>query len=188
MPLTLFAPWLKGNPNAAAAGVLIRRWPSIFNSALIQAVGLNGRVDVIEQSFNIRFSEIETAVPSTPGLYEIVTDEGKLLKVGISGNLRRRLIQHRQSKQSRLKLKEGGEWSNPNDVLSKQSILAKHLYFHSPVTGYDLKTEAGRQAFLDQQCHLLVTVTLTREEAREMERLKEQSGAYQFVGVTRTPS
>ncbi|MNF78431.1 hypothetical protein D3C87_2012140 [compost metagenome] len=27
----------------------------------------------------------------------------------------------------------------------------------------------------------LVTVTLTREEAREMERMKEQSGAYQFV-------
>lgn len=143
---------------------------------------------MIEQSFKIRFSEIETALPSAPGLYEIVTDEGKLLKVGISGNLRRRLLQHRQSKQSRLKLKEGGEWSNPNDVLSKQSILAKHLYFHPPVTGYDLKTEAGRQAFLEQQCHLLVTVTLTREEAREMERLKEQSGAYQFVGVTKTSS
>lgn len=38
---------------------------------------------VTEQSFKIRFSEIETAVPSAPGLYEIVTDEGKLLKVGI---------------------------------------------------------------------------------------------------------
>jgi len=64
---------------------------------------------VIEQSFKIRFSEIETTVPpgAAPGLYEIVTDEGKLLKVGISGNLRRRLVQHRQSKQSRLKLKEG---------------------------------------------------------------------------------
>lgn len=74
---------------------------------------------MIERSFRIRFSEIETAVPSAPGLYEIVTDEGGLLKVGISGNLRRRFSQHRQSRQSRLKLKEGGDWSNPSDVMSK---------------------------------------------------------------------
>lgn len=83
---------------------------------------------MIEQSF--RFSEIETAVQSAPGLYEIVTDEGKLSKVGISGNQRRGLIQHRPSKQSRLKLKDAGDWSNPNDVMSKQSILVKHLFFH----------------------------------------------------------
>ena len=88
---------------------------------------------MIEQSFKIRFSEFETAVPLAPGLYEIVTDEGKLLKVSISGNLRLRLIQHRQSKQSRLKLKDAGDWSNPSDVMCKQSILAKHLFFHSPV-------------------------------------------------------
>ncbi|MFC6340098.1 hypothetical protein [Pseudomonas karstica] len=142
---------------------------------------------MIEQSFRIRFSEIEATVPAAPGLYEIVTDEGGMLKVGISGNLRKRLVQHRQSRQSRLKLKEGGQWSNPSDVMSKQSILAKHLFFRSPVTGFDLKTEAGRQVFLEQRCHVLVTVTLTREEAREMERLKEQSGAYPFVGVTKTP-
>ena len=144
-----------------------------------------GSLTVIERSFKIRFSEIETTVPASPGLYEIVTDEGGLLKVGISGNLRKRLIQHRQSRQSRLKLKEVGDWSNPSDVMSKQSILAKHLFFFSPDTGFDLKTEAGRQAFLEQRCHVLVTVTLTREEAREMELLKERSGAYQFVGVTK---
>ena len=77
-----------------------------------------------------------------------------------------------------------GDWSNPTDVMCEQSILAKHLFFHSPVTGYNLKTEAGRQYFLEQQCHVLVIVTSTREEAREMERLKEQSGVYQFVGIT----
>jgi hypothetical protein len=139
---------------------------------------------VIERSFRIRFSEIETAVPSTPGLYEIVTDEGELLKVGISGNLRRRLVQHRQSKQSRLKLKSGGSWSNPNDVMSKQSILAKHLFFYSQGLGYDLKSEAGRQAFLEQRCHVLVKVTSTREEARKLEKQMERSGAYRFVGMT----
>jgi hypothetical protein len=139
---------------------------------------------VIERSFRIRFSEIETTVPTAPGLYEIVTDEGGLLKVGISGNLRRRLSQHRQSRQSRLKLKEGGDWSNPSDVMSKQSILAKHLFFYSPATGFDLKTEAGRQAFLEQRCHILVKVTSTREEARELERDMEQSATYRFMGIT----
>jgi hypothetical protein len=147
-------------------------------------VGAIRNINVIERSFRIRFSEIETTVPTAPGLYEIVTDDGALLKVGISGNLRKRLIQHRQSRQSRLNLKEGGDWSNPSDVMSKQSILAKHLFFFSD-TGFDLKTESGRQAFLEQQCHVFVTVTLTREEAREMELLKERSGAYQFVGVTK---
>lgn len=140
---------------------------------------------MIERIFKIRFSEIETTVPVAPGLYEIVTDEGRLLKVGISGNLSKRLIQHRQSKQSRLKLKEGGDWSSPSDAMSKQSILAKHLFFFSQDTGFDLKNEAGRQAFLEQRCHVVVTVTSTREEAREMELLKERSGAYQFVGVTK---
>ncbi|AZE47266.1 hypothetical protein C4K04_1576 [Pseudomonas chlororaphis] len=85
-----------------------------------------------EQSFRVRFSEIETAVPSAPGLYEIVTHEGELLKVGISRNLRRRrLVQHRQSKQVRLKLKEGGDWSKPNEVMSKQSLLENHMYFYT---------------------------------------------------------
>ncbi|EIK94777.1 hypothetical protein PMM47T1_19813 [Pseudomonas sp. M47T1] len=55
---------------------------------------------MVEQCPVIRFSEIEAAVPTAPGLYEIVTDQGELLKVGISVNLRKRLIQHRQSKQS----------------------------------------------------------------------------------------
>ncbi|WP_434563075.1 hypothetical protein J3P95_11120 [Pseudomonas sp. Z5-35] len=46
------------------------------------------------QQPGIRFSDVETAVPSTPGLYQIIADDGELLKVGISGDLRKRLIQH----------------------------------------------------------------------------------------------
>ncbi|UZE15917.1 hypothetical protein LOY70_18570 [Pseudomonas sp. B21-054] len=133
-------------------------------------------------ALEIRFSDVETAVPTTPGLYQIITDEGELLKVGISGNLRKRLLQHRQSKQSRLKLREGGDWRNPADVISKQSILAKHLYFSPPVLGYDLQTEIGRQRYLEERCHLLITLTRTREEARDMERPKEKSGDYRFGG------
>lgn len=123
-------------------------------------------------------------MPSAPGLYEIVTDDGVLLKVGISGNLRKRLIQHRQSKQSRLKLKDCGDWGNPDDVMSKQSILAKHLFFSVRWPGYDLQTEAGRQSFLEHRCHVVVTVTLTRKDARKIEIIKEQSGQYLFLGVT----
>ncbi|MGY3323879.1 hypothetical protein [Pseudomonas fluorescens] len=140
---------------------------------------------MVEQCPVIRFSEIEAAVPTAPGLYEIVTDQGELLKVGISVNLRKRLIQHRQSRQSRLKLKDGGKWSNPSDVVSKQSILAKHLFFSGQVPGYDLQTEAGRQCYLEEKCHILITPTTTRDEARAIERVKEKSGAYRFEGNVR---
>lgn len=140
---------------------------------------------MVSQTFKIRFCDIESSAPAGPGLYEIATNEGELLKVGISGNLQKRLVQHRQSKQSRLKLKEGGDWSKPSDVTSKQSILAKHLYFYAQANGYDLKTENGRQEYLEHCCHVLITPTLTREDARTMERLKEQSGVYKFVGLTK---
>jgi hypothetical protein len=40
----------------------------------------------------IRFSEIEAKVPKEPGICEIHTDTGKALKVGISANMRKRLL------------------------------------------------------------------------------------------------
>jgi hypothetical protein len=130
----------------------------------------------------IRFSEIEQFVPSQPGLYEIYKSDGEALKVGIAVNLRKRLIQHRRSRQSRLLLKSCGCWSNPADVRSRQSILAKHLYFARTIDGYSLETEAGRQAFLEECCYITFIVTTTREEARALERLKEASGAFRFAG------
>jgi hypothetical protein len=136
----------------------------------------------MDQMTKVRFSEIEAVVPDKPGLYEIYTLDGKALKVGIGTNLRRRLIQHRKSRQSRLALKAGGNWENPSDVVSKQSVLAKHLFFSAPVEGYDLKTEVGRQAFLDECCYVLFLVTSNREEARAIERVKEASGAFSYVG------
>jgi len=94
----------------------------------------------------IRFSDIESIVPAKAGIYEMHTLTGIPLKVGISVNLQERLMQHRASRQSALKLKAGGERSNPKDVQSKSSILAKHLYYDtSLVADYDLKSEAGRR-------------------------------------------
>lgn len=77
-----------------------------------------------------RFSEIEKYVTHDgSGLYEIQTQDGRPLKVGISKQLCRRLCQHRASRQKPLRLKPGGHRSNPSDVISKQSVLAKHLYY-----------------------------------------------------------
>ncbi|MCY1397169.1 hypothetical protein D3C76_545980 [compost metagenome] len=138
----------------------------------------------MREMIRIRFSEIESMVPNKPGIYEIYTVDGQALKVGIGKDLRKRLIQHRKSRQSRLVLKEGGDWDNPSDVTSKQSILAKHLFFFSPVDGYDLKTEVGRQEFLEDRCFVLFRVTETREEAKAIEQLKEADGGFSFVGRT----
>src|SRR5882724_12066054 len=115
----------------------------------------------------IRFSEIERNVPAQPGIYEIHTFTGTSLKVGISGNLRKRLLQHRASRQSALKLKAGGQRCNPSDVKSKESILEKHLYYDtSLVADYDLKSEAGRRKFLKEKCCFIFELTANRTEAR----------------------
>src|SRR5688572_14697033 len=94
-----------------------------------------------------RFSEIEQHVPDgQPGIYEIHTTSGIRLKIGISSNLRKRLIQHRQSRQTALKLKPGGNRSNPQDVQSKQSILTQHLYYDAQIApDFDLVSESGRR-------------------------------------------
>lgn len=130
----------------------------------------------------IRFSEIEPCVPALPGIYEIYKIDGQSLKVGIGINLRKRLIQHRKSRQSRLILKTGGSWNDPADVRSAQSILAKHLYFAGYVDGYDLRSEAGRQAFLEERCYIRFRVTSSREEARSLERVLEASGDFPIQG------
>jgi len=72
-------------------------------------------------------------------------------------------LQHRASRQNRLKLKPGGNRLNPNDVLSQESILAKHLYYNKTITKeYNLKTEDGRKAFLSDKCYIKFMKTKTR--------------------------
>lgn len=132
----------------------------------------------------INFSEIKSKVPQKPGLYEIYTKDGFALKVGISSNLMRRLSNHFASRQNALQLKTNGCWSNPEDVVSKSSILAKHLYFSDAFAGYDLKKEDERRRFLQEQCLVKYFVTGSRAEAREIEKRLEAEGKFQFVGKT----
>ena len=59
-----------------------------------------------------------------PGIYEIHTIDGEILKVGIAGNLRKRLTQHCASRG--LRFDNGKSAEDPHQVRSKSSILAKH--------------------------------------------------------------
>ncbi|MDO8962080.1 MAG: hypothetical protein Q7V02_08260 [Methylophilus sp.] len=128
----------------------------------------------------VLFSDVESKVTDAPGLYEIYTNSGVALKVGISSNLRKRLIQHSESKQHYL-FCPSGDWSVPKNVTSKRSILAKHLYFLS-AHGYDLKLESERQRFLKKECYILLRPTKTQAEARELEKVQESTDKFWFVG------
>jgi hypothetical protein len=131
-----------------------------------------------------RFSEIEQHVPYQQcGVYEIRTITGIPLKVGISDNLRRRLLQHRASRQSALTLKPGGTWENPQDVRSKQSILAHHLYYDAQIApGFDLCCELGRCRFLEDRCVIVVELTDSIAAAKAIEKQREQIGGFRYVG------
>lgn len=136
----------------------------------------------------IRFNKIiKNEVRNGPGIYEIWTDSGIRLKVGISKNLRKRLKQHAASRDSGLK----GLGSNPTEpahLTSKASILAKHLYFDRDLTetnDYDLTTEAGRNKYLADKCCIKFLVTKTRDEARELEKALEKSGEFRYARKVR---
>ncbi len=131
----------------------------------------------------MRFNEIELYIrPGQPGLYVINTGDIPL-KVGISTDLRRRLIQHRNSQQNGLKLVPGGSWDNPADVLSKRSILAKHLFFDFKIAGdYDLQAEHGRRRFLSEYCSIEIVTTRTKAEARLLEKELELRGGFRYAG------
>lgn len=122
-------------------------------------------------------------VPVRPGLYEI--RRGKmLLKVGIAQNLRKRITDHARSAQKRLLGRCPEPWSAPDQVASKQSILAKHLYFDRSIAPrYALRTEAGRVAFLAEQCEFRFRVTASSEAAREIERVLEATKVYRYQGL-----
>lgn len=91
-------------------------------------------------SRRLKFSEVGD-VERSPGIYEIYTLEGVPLKVGIAGDLRRRLVDHGRSAQSGLKFRVGNSARTPRQVVSKRSILAKHLYFDTSIApDYDSAT------------------------------------------------
>jgi hypothetical protein len=133
---------------------------------------------------SFRLSNIEQHVPvGGSGLYEIHTTTGIPLKVGISTNLRERLIQHRASRQSGLKLKAGGTWDNPADVKSKNSVLAHHLYYDAQIApSFELTSESGRRDFLETCCVIVIELTDSLDAARTLEKSRELSGVFRYVG------
>ncbi len=73
-------------------------------------------------------------------------------------------------------------WVNPSEVRSKRSILAKHLYFDSSIAPrYNLRCEADRQKFLEQDCRIPVN-PMRRAAAREYERERERTACIRYVG------
>jgi hypothetical protein len=133
---------------------------------------------------SIGFHEIENLASGRAGIYEIWMKTGIPLKVGISSDLRKRLMQHRASRQKALKLKPGGQWSNPGDVQSKASILAKHLYFDvSLVDDLELTLEADRKKFLEQRCYITFEYTANKQAARALEAARECTRQYRYLGT-----
>lgn len=128
------------------------------------------------------FSQVDQLL-NKPGLYQIFTDDGIPLKVGIATKLRARLRQHAKSSQNYLQFKHKGTDIQPSDVRSKRSILAKHLYFDSSITpDYKLTTEEGRRNFLQADCYLVITYTENRAAARELEKLLEAEKFFRYQG------
>ncbi|WP_420933179.1 hypothetical protein ACOJR9_11880 [Alteromonas sp. A081] len=129
------------------------------------------------------FSQVDQLL-DRPGLYQIFTDDGTPLKVGIASKLRARLRQHAKSSQKYLRFKHEGTDIQPSDVRSTRSILAKHLYFDSSIApSFGLTTEEGRRKFLQAECYLLITYTDSKVNARELEKLFEAKRIFRYQGT-----
>jgi hypothetical protein len=130
----------------------------------------------------LSFSAAIKLAKNRPGIYEIRMDRIPL-KVGIAGKLLKRLRQHARSSQKCLKSSFPEPWSNPSQVKSTASILAKHLYFDTSFAPiFNLHTEQGRVTFLEQRCKVRFEETRTREAARRKERSLEAIGKYRYLG------
>ena len=136
----------------------------------------------------IRFRDIRAKIPKGPGLYEIHTRSGRALKMGIGKNLRARLLKHRASLQRALVAKDGHNRANPDNVVSKGSILAKHLYYDSSLTRcYDLKTQRGRRRYLEERCRIRFWAPdhpgpSFMRRLRGLEKWLEEVGHFRYVG------
>lgn len=127
----------------------------------------------------VPFTNVES-IPEATGIYQIWTKEGGALKVGIASNLRKRLRQHRKSRQPKL---VGDDPVLPAAWRSKSSILAKHLFFDRSLdTAYDLSIQQGRQRYLDEKCVITYYVTGSRDEARRLEKELERTGQFAYCG------
>lgn len=127
-----------------------------------------------------KFDALPAKLRGRPGVYEIRCGN-RLLKVGIGRDLLKRLRQHRNSSQKRLKGFTNGPWTSPSQVTSKASILAKHLYFDRSISKkHDLRTQEGRRDFLLSRCEVRVWTTTGRDEARAIEKRLQDTRKYRY--------
>lgn len=139
------------------------------------------KADIEAGYTTITFAEVETKVSNVPGIYEIWTNTEVPLKVGISKDLKNRLKQHGASPDC-LKINSITPL-HPGHLVSKKSILAKHLYFDRALVDmarYNLKTREGRKSFLANECKIKFQYTKNREEARMLEKFLEKSGGFRY--------
>lgn len=131
-----------------------------------------------------RFTDIpKAALQERAGVYEVRF--GRIsLKVGIAGNLWKRLNQHRKSRGLKGPLSK--PWKDPSQVRSKSSILAKHLYFDSALAPQtNLRDEATRQKFISTRCKVRWQIHPSRKSAREKEIELELKRQYRYQGRVR---
>jgi hypothetical protein len=104
-------------------------------------------------------------VPQKRGLYQIYRNDGTPLKVGISDNLRRRLMtNHRVSN-------------------TDNSMLAVHMKLDASLTpDYDFAKRTHRQQFLKKECYILWEVIEDKEELRRREKELEATGSFRYTG------
>lgn len=113
-----------------------------------------------------RFTEPSSSdVPEKPGLYQIYRNDGTPLKVGISDNLRRRLM------------------SNHRISNIDNSILACHMRLDETLAPeYNFAKRAKRQEFLENECYILWEVIEDKEELRRREKKLEATGKFRYTG------
>ncbi len=113
-----------------------------------------------------RFTEPKDSdVPEKPGLYEIYRDDGIPLKVGRSGNLRRRLM------------------SNHRKSNTHNTILACHMKLDETLTPeYNFAKRSQRQKFLKEECYILWEVIEDEKELRRREKELETTGKFRYTG------
>ena len=113
-----------------------------------------------------QFTESNSSdVPKKPGLYEIYRNDGTPLKVGISKNLRRRLM------------------SNHRLSSTYNSTLACHMKRDKTLAPeYNLAKKSKRREFLENECYILWEVIEDEEELRRREKELEATGKFRYTG------
>jgi hypothetical protein len=106
-----------------------------------------------------------SSVPAKPGLYKIYRNDGMPLKVGISENLRRRLM------------------SNHRLSNTHNSTLACHMELdESLAPNYNFAQRSERRKFLENECYILWEVIEDKKTLKQREQELEKAGKFRYTG------